>query len=439
MNTQELLKLAQKADISGDFELADFIDKELSAASNNKNIREANFADSLSKMGRGVGGFFGNIGNFLGGYGGYSGPTNTKALRGVLETAPQYKGLGKMFGAATKEVDFSPEQLLELGNGLKTSLFNSRSKATPEVQSVIDEIINSGKVSGSKITLPDGKVYSGVAAQNHKLDLLRQHALRNKIINPRSGANLGDLDSIATGQALKPGPRSVQRVNRNTKLLAGGAAAAMAAPGIYNAFAPQAPDATGSAIPDGPAMTGMPQLGPGAGGFGGGYNGPQAGPPQGNNYNPQQNIGMGSVNSTLDPLSIQQSQGYAPPTGYSGRSKGEINPAARFRSYEDNPAPAYNNQSYVGGYSQPSVAPIQTPVAPVAPQPVAPQPVAPTDGFNFYQESGLRPAAPDPNLAYDVNGNIAGEGGQAPAPPVVQGLPPGYATPMFDPNNPTVI
>ena len=372
MNTQELLKLAQKADISGDFELADFIDKELSAASNNKNIREANLADSLSKMGRGVGGFFGNIGNFLGGYGKYNGATNTQPLRDVLEAAPQYKGLGKMFGAATKEIDFSPEQLLELGNGLKTSLFNSRNKATPEVQSVIDEIINSGKVSQKQIIRTDGVAISGPPAEKYRLDLLRQHAITNKIINPRSGANLGDLDSIATGQALKPGPRNVQRVNRNTKLLAGGAAAAMAAPGIYNAFAPQAPDATGSAIPDGPAMTGMPQLGPGAGGFGGGYNGPQAGPPQGNNYNPQQNIGMGSVNSTLDPLSIQQSQGYAPPTGYSGRNVGEINPADKFRSYEGmtrgESAPVYNYNNYNAGYNsgpQSAVTPIQTPVAPV--------------------------------------------------------------------------
>ena len=175
-------------------------------------------------------------------------------------------------------------------------------------------------------------------------------------------------------------------------------------------------------------MTGMPQLGPGAGGFGGGYNGPQAGPPQGNNYNPQQNIGMGSVNSTLDPLSIQQSQGYAPPTGYSGRSKGEINPAARFRSYEDNPAPAYNNQSYVGGYSQPSVAPIQTPVAPVAPQPVAPQPVVPAAPVSLPANfaDALRPATDAEAAMY-----------QAPAPPVAQGLPPEYATPVINPNNPT--
>ena len=445
MNTKELIKLAYKADIEGDLELADFIDRELLAASNNKNIREA--APDFSKMTRGVGNFFGNIGNFLGGYGGYNGPTNTKPLRDALQSVPNRSGLGKMFGSVGKEVEFSPEQLTELGTNLKSSIFNSRSKATPEVQSIIDEIINSGKVSGTQIARPGGAApLKGIAAINYKLDLLRQHAIQNKIINPRSGVRLDDLDSIATGQALKPGPRTVQRVNRNTKLLAGGAAAAMAAPGLYGAFGPQAPDATGSDIPNGPAMNGMPQLGPGMGGFGGGYNGPRAESPQGNNYNPQ-NIGLGSVNSAIDPKSFQQSAGFAPETVYSGRSKEEINPAARFRSYEGMPrgksAPAYNNQSY----SQPAVAPIITPqvnVQPVAAPAVAPAPVAapvaaPTEGFNFYQESGLRPATSDPNLSYDVNGNIAGEGGQAPAPPAAQNLPPEYATPIFNPNNPTGI
>jgi hypothetical protein len=120
----------------------------------------------------------------------------------------------------------------QLGTNLKSSIFNSRSKATPEVQSIIDEIINSGKVSGTQVARPGGAApLKGIAAINYKLDLLRQHAIQNIIINPRSGVRLDDLDSIATGQALKPGPRTVQRVNRNTKLLAGGAAAAMAAPG----------------------------------------------------------------------------------------------------------------------------------------------------------------------------------------------------------------
>jgi len=365
MNTKELIKLAYKADIEGDLELADFIDRELLAISNNKNIKEAALTDTLGKMGRGVGNFFGNIGNFLGGYGAYSGPTTNKLSRALVQQDPQYKGLGKAFGAVTKEINHTPEQLAELAEGLKKSMFNSRSKATPEVQAIMDDLIE-GK-PGALTTV--------------KLEKLRQHAIQNKIINPRSELNLEDFDNVMKGKALTEGPRKVQRVNRNTKLLAGGAAAAMAAPGLYGAFGPQAPDTTGSAIPDGPAMTGMPQLGPGAGGFGGGYNGPQAGPPQGNNYNPQQNIGMGSVNSVADPKSFQESAGVAPKTEYSGRNVREINPAARFRSYEGmtrgESAPAYNNQSYVGGYSQPSVAPIQTPVAPVAPQPVAPQPVAP--------------------------------------------------------------
>ena len=47
MNTNELIKLANVADKDGDLELADFIDRELLAMSNNKNIREVNFKDFL--------------------------------------------------------------------------------------------------------------------------------------------------------------------------------------------------------------------------------------------------------------------------------------------------------------------------------------------------------------------------------------------------------
>lgn len=403
MNTKELIKLAYKADIEGDLELADFIDRELLAISNNKNIREAALSDTLSKMSKGVGGFFGNIGNFLGGYGKYNGATNTQPLRDVLEAAPGYKGLGKMFGAATKQVDFSPEQLEELSKGLKTSLFNSRSKATPEVQSIIDEIINSGKVSQTKITNLDGKVISGPPAAAHRLDLLRQHAIQNKIINPRSGANLGDLDAIASGKALAPGPRNVQRVNRNTKLLAGAGAAAIAAPGVYNAFAPQAPDTTGSAVPSGPM--GMPQLDP-MGGFGGGmggYNGPQAGGPNMGNFAPTQPIGLGYGSNMTDPASQRggESGGYAPTSGYTGRSEREINPAAKYRTNEvgmmrGEAAPVYNN--YNAGYNpgtQPTAAPIQNPVTQVQ-NPVAPQPVAPVAPGSLPANfaDALRPATP---------------------------------------------
>jgi hypothetical protein len=418
MNTKELIKLARKADIEGDLELADFIDRQLLAISNNKNIREAaGFSDSLSKMSRGVGNFFGNIGNFLGGYGGYNGPTNTKPLRDALQSVQNRSGLGKMFGSVGKEIEFSPEQLTELGDGLKSSLFNSRSKATPEVQSVIDEIINSGKVSGAKVTKPDGSSLSGPPAMNYKLDLLRQHAIQNKIINPRSGARLDDLDAIASGKPLAAGPRTVQRVNRNTKLLAGGAAAGMAAPGLYGMFAGQGPDTTGSAVPDGPmGPVGMPQLGP-MGGFGGGYNGPQVGGPGMGGYAPTQPIGLGYANSVMDPASYRESAGYAPNSQYTGRSEREINPAAKFRSYEGmmrgEGAPAFNNQSYVGGYSQPNVAPVITPqvnVQPVAAPAVVPEQLTSIPPVNTGAApqalpanfaDALRPATPEEAARYE--------------------------------------
>ena len=419
MNTKELIKLARKADIEGDLELADFIDRQLLAISNNKNIREAaGFSDSLSKMSRGVGNFFGNIGNFLGGYGGYNGPTNTKPLRDALQSVPNRSGLGKMFGSVGKEIEFSPEQLTELGDGLKSSLFNSRSKATPEVQSVIDEIINSGKVSGAKVTKPDGSSLSGPPAMNYKLDLLRQHAIQNKIINPRSGARLDDLDAIASGKPLAAGPRTVQRVNRNTKLLAGGAAAGMAAPGLYGMFAGQGPDTTGSAVPDGPmGPVGMPQLGP-MGGFGGGYNGPQVGGPgMGGGYAPTQPIGLGYANSVMDPASYRESAGYAPTSQYTGRSEREINPAAKFRSYEGmmrgEGAPAFNNQNYVGGYSQPTVAPVITPqvnVQPVTAPAVVPEQLTSIPPVNTGAApqalpanfaDALRPATPEEAARYE--------------------------------------
>jgi len=418
MNTKELIKLARKADIEGDLELADFIDRQLLAISNNKNIREAaGFSDSLSKMSRGVGNFFGNIGNFLGGYGGYNGPTNTKPLRDALQSVPNRSGLGKMFGSVGKEIEFSPEQLTELGDGLKSSLFNSRSKATPEVQSVIDEIINSGKVSGAKVTKPDGSSLSGPPAMNYKLDLLRQHAIQNKIINPRSGARLDDLDAIASGKPLAAGPRTVQRVNKNTKLLAGAGAAAMAAPGLYGMFAGQGPDTTGSAVPDGSmGPAGMPQLGP-MGGFGGGYNGPEVGRPGMGGYAPTQPIGLGYANSVMDPASNRESAGYAPTSQYTGRSEGEINPAAKFRSYEGmmrgERAPAFNNQSYVGGYSQPTVAPVITPqvnVQPVAAPAVVPEQLTSIPPVNTGAApqalpanfaDALRPATPEEAARYE--------------------------------------
>jgi hypothetical protein len=107
----------------------------------------------------------------------------------------------------------------------------------------------------------------------------------------------------------------------------------------------------------------------------------------------------------FDPASIQQSQGYAPSTGYSGRSEREINPAARFRSYEGmtrgESAPAYNNQSYVGGYSQPTVAPIQTPAVQQL-QSIPPENTAvQTQELPANFADALRPATPAEAARYE--------------------------------------
>jgi hypothetical protein len=102
----------------------------------------------------------------------------------------------------------------------------------------------------------------------------------------------------------------------------------------------------------------------GMGGGMGGYNGPQAGGPNMGNFAPTQPTGLGYANTMMDPASMQrcESGGYAPTSGYTGRSEREINPAAKYRTNEvgmtrGEAAPVYNN--YNAGYNpgtQPAVA-----------------------------------------------------------------------------------
>jgi hypothetical protein len=243
--------------------------------------------------------------------------------------------------------------------------------------------------------------------------LLGEFARKTGIVGKRTDADFADLGELVRGMPLQVRPRTVQRVNRNTKLLAGGAGLAAAAPGMYGMFAGQGPDTTGSAVPDGPmGPAGMPQLDPMGGfggGFGGGYGGPQAGGPNMGNYAPTQPTGLGYANTMMDPASMQrgESGGYAPTSGYTGRSEREINPAAKFRTNEvgmmrGEAAPAYNNQSFNAGFNQPqnaqpatqfvgqpldSIPPVNTAVAPQALQ------------ANF--ADAIRPATPEEAARYE--------------------------------------
>lgn len=385
MNTKELIKLASISDINGDLELADFIDKQLLAMSDNKNIREA---VDLGKYTRPIGNILGKIPEFFG-TGKYRAPANwTGSGIDLMTQNPNRSGnaFQRMFGSVDKEINLDANQVKELESKLLQQLSSAMDQADAPTKEVIKKIIN--------------KDFKNISSDERAL--LGEFARKTGIVGRRTDADFGDLADLVRGNPLQVRPRTVQRVNRNTKLLAGGAAAAMAAPGMIGMLSPQAPDVTGSEVPSGP-MTGMPQLGPGMGGFGGfggGYNGPQAGSPQGGNYEPMRTF---SPNTMFDPASIQQSAGYAPTSGYSGRSEREINPAARYRSYEGmtrgESAPAYNN---AGFSSQQAVMPIQTPVTPIVNEPSIPPVANPTAQelpANF--ADALRPATPAEAARYE--------------------------------------
>ncbi len=392
MNTKELIKLASISDINGDLELADFIDKQLLAMSENKNIREA---VDLGKIFRPIGNALGKIPEFFG-TGKYKAPANwTGSGIDLMTQNPNRSGnaFQRMFGSVDKEINLDANQVKELESKLLQQLSSAMDQADAPTKEVIKKIIN--------------KDFKNISSDERAL--LGEFARKTGIVGRRTDADFGDLADLVRGNPLQVRPRTVQRVNKNTKLLAGGAAAAMAAPGMIGMLSPQAPDVTGSEVPNGP-MTGMPQLGPGMGGFGGfggGYNGPQAGSPQGGNYEPMRTF---SPNTMFDPASIQQSAGYAPASGYTGRSKEDINPAARYRSYDNmtggESRPPYNNSGFS---SQQAVIPIQTPVTPVTPvinEPSIP-PVANPTAQDLVGQPGFGGATDSAGIAAELFGDQA--------------------------------
>ena len=354
MNTNELIKLAKQADFEGDYDLADYIDSQLRTSSNNKNIREAvDLGATFGKVFKPIGNALGKIPEFFG-YGKYKAPANWSGSGIDLMTQnPNRSGnaFQKALGSVDKEINLDANQVKNLETQLLQQLNSSMDQADAPTQEVIKKIIN--------------KDFKNISSDERAL--LGEFARKTGIVGRRTDADFADLGELVRGMPLQVRPRTVQRVNRNTKLLAGGAGLAAAAPGMYGMFAGQGPDTTGSAVPDGPmGPAGMPQLDPMGGfggGFGGGYGGPQAGGPNMGNYAPTQPTGLGYANTMMDPASMQrgESGGYAPTSGYTGRSEREINPAAKFRTNEvgmmrGETAPAYNNQSFNAGFYQPQNA-----------------------------------------------------------------------------------
>jgi len=397
MNINDLIKLAKQADFEGDYELADYIDNQLRTSSNNKNIREAvDLGTAVNRMFKPIGNALGKIPEFLG-YGKYKAPADWSASAVNLMTSnPNRAGnaFQKAFGSVDKEINLDANQVKNLETTLMQQINNAMDQADAPTKVAIEKLIN------KKTITPAEK------------KLIADYARTTGIVGKRTDADFTDIYDLVNGRPLQVRPRTVQRVNKNTKLTAGGLGALALAPTMYNTFAGQGPDTTGSAIPDGPmGPMGMPQLGP-MGGFGGGYNGPQVGGPgMGGGYAPTQPIGLGYANSVTDPASNRESAGYAPTSQYTGRSEGEINPAAKYRSYEGmmrgERAPAFNNQSYVGGYSQPTVNPVITPqvnVQPVAGPETSIPPVnteAAPQALPANFADALRPATPEEAARYE--------------------------------------
>lgn len=386
MNTNELIKLANVADKNGDLELADFIDRELLAMSNNKNIREA---VDLGKYTRPIGDALGKIPEFFG-YGKYKAPLNwSKPAVDLATSNPNISGnaFQKALGSINKEINLDANQVKNLETTLIQQMTSSIGQADVPTVKALEKLVNK---EFSKLTIAEK-------------GLIAKYARETGIVGRRTDADFTDIQDLVNGKSLQIRPRTVQRVNPKAKLLAGGLAGASLIPGMVGMMAGQAPDATGSAIPNGPM--GMPQLGPGMGGFGGGYGGPQAGGPNMGNFAPTQSTGLGYGNTMTDPASQRggESGGYAPTSGYTGRSEREINPAAKYRTNEvgmmrGEAPPVYNN--YSAGYNPGT----QTSVAPMAQQlesiPPVNNAVAPgTVPANF--ADALRPATPAEAARYE--------------------------------------
>jgi hypothetical protein len=371
MNNNELIKLAKQADFEGDYELADYIDNQLRKSSNNKNIREA---VDYGKIFKPIGSALGKIPEFLG-YGKYKAPANWSASAVDLATSnPNRSGnaFQKFFGSVDKEINLDANQVKNLETTLLQQINNSMDQADAATKVAIEKLIN--------------KDFKGLLPADKKL--IAEFARQQGIVGKRTNADFTDIYDLVRGKSLQVRPRTVQRVNKNTKLLGAAAAGAPLVPGVVGMFSPQAPDTTGSAVPDGPM--GMPQLDPMGGGMGGmmGDPIPRAGGLSMGNFAPTQSTGLGYGNTMTDPVSQRggESYGYAPKSVHTGRNEGEINPAAKYRTNEvgmmrGEPAQVYNYNNYNAGYipgTQPAVAPVAAPVANVAQQLDIPPVATPT-------------------------------------------------------------
>ena len=415
MNTNEIIKLARKADLEGDIELADYLDSQLIRVSQSVGQRLQNF--------------FSPVTNFLKRQ---SLPKydvdfkNLNAKATNLDTiagtpAPYGNKAQKFIQYGVKDIQRSPERLIEIGVQINRS-----------IKSVVsnDPVIQSAVAKFNK---------------NQKLNLKERNALLNHLVNTQQIAKRNndispdDIIKVLDGKVPDVPTKQVTTLSNAAKTGIGvGTAAALGTGyGMYNASQQQAATQPGS-LSDEPPYGGfeeMPEMGggempsmgenPQMGGQGGGYQGP--------------NYQMPSANE-----SFQSMEGYRPANQV--RDLPRTNDQAEPLYPRITPQQAMQNAMYVdkarrfdelnANANRPADAPIVGPGTAASPS---------SNEFNFAKEYGLRPSTleeaakyplTEPQTQQPSNTQQEQQEQQAPAVPGV-GQAIDLSNPTgFNPNNP---
>ena len=293
MNTNDLIKLAHKADIEGDHELADYLDRQIIRLSAFKPL------DWIKNVGKNVIDYGKNLvsKNYLPKY---NTPftslapdaSNLDAIAGA--PAPYGTKAQKFFQYGVKNVPRTPEQLTEIGNKIKLAIVNVQSD-DPDVKNAV-QLIKNGTPAAMTTT-----------ERNALLDHLvnkAQVARRNNNISP------DDILKVLSGKTPDAPFKEVTTLSNFGKSLlgAGVVGTGIAGYGALNQGSQQAALQPGGVYQNTPSsFNTMPEMGgqgggggmptmdemPMGGGAGGGYQGP--------NYN------MPSANQSFQPM-----QGYQP-------------------------------------------------------------------------------------------------------------------------------
>ena len=265
MNTSDLIKLAHKADLEGDIELADYLDSQLIRVSQNV----------FQKALKGVGDFFQN--QRLRNYNvDFKNLADDASNLGMIAGHPTQRGnaVQKFFQAGLKDKVRTPERLDQIGEQIKGAIGKVISN-DPDVHQAVTKY-NAGDFA--KITPAERNA-------------LLQHLVNNdKVATRANDISPDDIIKVLSGK--KPDVSTKQVTTLSNAGKTGNVATALGTGalglGVYNATKQQAAAQPGSLLNQPPygGLQAMPEMGGGGmpsmgempemgGGGGGGYQGPK--------------------------------------------------------------------------------------------------------------------------------------------------------------------